>query len=220
MGNSVLIRREGEISHLQPHLGDTKRQQLRSSPFTPTPLFHPQLVKDGEEFFLKTKRHPKTTQNQPFCGPSTTRKEAPTGNVSMGDNPQAVTNRFPQVTRVVFDPTAGAEGVVTLLPNDYLTSTNPPVGGYLHSFRRDWLKEKCSNNMLNIITNGYVLSFRMKTKLARFPLILSGYKDHPKDLALASCIQSLPNKNTRERVENTKSPVSSPQAQQKNGNRS
>ena len=61
-----------------------------------------------------------------------------------------------EVTRVIFDPTAGAEGVVTPPPNDYLTSTN-------------WLQEMCSNNMLNIITNGYILPFRTKPKLARFP---------------------------------------------------
>ena len=38
---------------LQPHLGDSRRQELRNSPFWPTPLFKSQLVKDGEDFFLK-----------------------------------------------------------------------------------------------------------------------------------------------------------------------
>ena len=155
MGYSVLIKREGEMSHLQPHLGDTRCQQLRSSPFAPTPLFHFQLVKDGKEFLLK-KGTPQNTQgfkpyqNQPFRGPLHNRKEAPTGNSPMGDNPQAVTSYFPpkggipttEVARVVFDPTTGAEGMVTLPPNDYSTSTNPPVGGHLSLFRRDWLKEK------------------------------------------------------------------------------
>ena len=37
--------------------------------------------------------------------------------------------------------------------------------------------------MLNIITlNGYVLLFISKQILARQPLILSGYKDHQKDV--------------------------------------
>ena len=53
MGNSILIRREAEMTKLQPHLGDFRRQELRSSPFWPTPLFQSQLVKDGEEFLLK-----------------------------------------------------------------------------------------------------------------------------------------------------------------------
>ena len=131
-------------------------------------------MKDGEEFLLK-KDTPKNTrglkpyQNQPFCGHLHNKKEAPTGNTPMGDNPKAVISHFlpirgnqtTEVTRVIFNPTTGAEGMVTPPPNDYLTSTNP--------------------------------------------LILSGYKANPKHLALASCIQSLLNKNTTERVENTKS---------------
>ena len=44
-----------------------------------------------------------------------------------------------------------------------------------------------------------------KPKLARVPLIHSGYKAHQKDLALASCMQSLLSKNAIERVENVKS---------------
>ena len=53
MGNAILIRREAEVTKLQPHLGDFRRQELRSSPFWPTPLFQSQLVKDREEFLLK-----------------------------------------------------------------------------------------------------------------------------------------------------------------------
>ena len=59
--------------------------------------------------------------------------------------------------------------------------------------------------MLNIITNGYVLPLITKPKLARVPLIHSGYKAHQKDPALASCIQSHLSKNAIERVENVKS---------------
>ena len=49
MDNSVLIRHDTEMTHLQSH---TRRQELRSSPFGPTPLFRSQLVKEGEEFLL------------------------------------------------------------------------------------------------------------------------------------------------------------------------
>ena len=131
----------------------------------------------------------------------TIRKEAPTGNAPMGATPlKTVTNHFPQVggnriseaPRVVFDPTS---------PNDSSKSSlSPPVGGHLHSFRRDWQTNKCSNNVLNIIINGYVFPFVSKSKLARVPLIQSGYKALQKELALATCIQSLLSKNARERV--------------------
>ena len=127
---------------------------------------------------------------------------------------KAVTNHFPQVRRnqtseapgVVFDPTQGDEGVETPPANDsFQASLSPPVGGRLRSFRRDWLTNKCSDNVLNIITNGYVLPFISKPNLVRAPLIQSGYKALQKELALTSCIQSLLSKNTIERVENGKS---------------
>ena len=96
----------------------------------------------------------------------------------------------------------------TPLPSDSSkASLSPPVGGRLRSFKRDWLTNKCSQNVLNIITNGYVLPFRSKPKLIRFPLILSEYKAQQKDQALATCIQSLLSKNAIERVENVKPKV-------------
>ena len=133
----------------------------------------------------------------------------------MGATPlKAVTNRFPQVggnriseaPGVVFDPTPGDEGVETPPPNDSSkASLSPPVGGRLRSFRRDWKINKCSDSVLNIITNGYILPFISKPKLVRAPLIHSGYKVLHKEQALASCIQSLLSKNVIERVENVNS---------------
>ena len=61
MGNTGLLRCEAEMTLLQPHLGDSRRQELRNSPFWPTPLFSSQLVKDGEDFLLK-KGTPKDSQ--------------------------------------------------------------------------------------------------------------------------------------------------------------
>ena len=128
---------------------------------------------------------------------------------------KAVTNRFPQVggnqtqetSGVVFRPhSRGDEGVETPPPNDsFQASLSPSVGGRFHSFRRDWLTNKCSDNVLNIITNGYVLPFISKPNLVGAPLIQSGYKALRKELALTSCIQSLLSKNAIERVENVKS---------------
>ena len=116
----------------------------------------------------------------------------------MMDSPlQAVTNRFPQAggnrvteaPKVVCDLTQGDEGVETYPPKDSLkVSLIPPVRGCLRSFKRDWQTEKCSNNVLNIITNGYVLPFITKPKLATVCLIHPGYNAYQNDQALASCI--------------------------------
>ena len=99
----------------------------------------------------------------------------------MGATPhKAVTSCFPRVggnrtseaPGVVFKPTTGTEGMETPPPNDsFKASLSPPVGGRLRSFRRDWQTNKCSSNVLNIITNGYVLPFFSKPSLVRFPVI-------------------------------------------------
>ena len=120
--------------------------------------------------------------------------------------PQEGGNRTSEAPGVVFDPIIGGRGRGTPLPNDSSkASLSPPVGGRLRSFRRDWQTNKCSPNVLNIITNGYVLPFLSKPNSVRFPLILSEYKAHQKDQALATCIQCLLSKNAIERVENVKS---------------
>ena len=106
MGNTGLLRREAEMTLLQPHLGDSRRQELRNSPFWPTPLFKSQLVKDGEDFLLKkaplkTLRVLDPIRASPFVVPTTTKKEAPTGNTHMGAIPlKEVTNHFPQAEEI------------------------------------------------------------------------------------------------------------------------
>ena len=145
---------------------------------------------------------------------ATIREEAPTGNAPRGAiPPKAATIRFPlqeenqisEALGVVFDPTTGEEGVDPSSQDSLKASSSPPVGGRLRSFSRDWQENNCSSNVLNIITNGYVLPFLSKPSLVRFPLIISEYKALPKDQALADCIRSLLLKNAIERVENVKS---------------
>ena len=214
MGNTGLLRREAEMTLLQPQLGETKCQELRNASFWPSSLFKSQSRNVRTSFLKKAPqkilRVSNPTRISPFVVP--TRKEAPTGNWAIP--PKAVTNRFPQAEEnktsealgVVFDPTIGEGGVETPLPNDSSkASISPPVGGRLHSFRRDWQANNCSSNVLNIITNGYVLPFLSKPNLVRFPLIISEYKALQKDQALANNIQSLLSKNAIERVENVKS---------------
>ena len=53
MGNTCLLRREAEMTLLQPQLGETRRQELRNSPFWHSSLFKSQLVKEGEDFLLQ-----------------------------------------------------------------------------------------------------------------------------------------------------------------------
>ena len=219
MGNTDLPRRQAELTLLQQHLGETRRQELRNSPFWHSSLFKSQLVKEEEDFLLKKVTSKDSQgfgpyQNKPFRGPHN-KKRGSYRNAPMGATPhKAVTNRFPQVGEnrtseapgVVFDPTLGDEGMETPPPNDSLkASHSPPVGGRLRSFRRDWQTNKCSPNVLNIITNGYVRPFISKPSLVRFPLIQSEYKALQKDQDLAACIQSLLSKNAIERVENVKS---------------
>ena len=148
MVNTGLLRLEAEMTLLQPHLGDSRRQELRNSPFWPTPLFRSQLVKDGEDFLLK-KGTPKDSR-----GPHHNKKrDAYRKRPMRAIPPKAVINTFPQVggnptteaSEVIFDPTQGDEGMETPPPNDSLqASLSPPVGGHLRSSRRDWLTNKCS----------------------------------------------------------------------------
>ena len=69
MGNIGLLRRKAEMTLLQPHLRETRCQELRNSPFWHSSLFKSQLVKEGEDFLLKkgtSKDSGFRTQNKPF----------------------------------------------------------------------------------------------------------------------------------------------------------
>ena len=210
MGNTCMLRREAEMTLLQPQLGETRRQELKNSPFWHSSLFKSQLV-EGEDFLLK-KGTSKDCQcfrpYEPFRGShnkkrGSYRKHPYGGNSSQSSNQSFSSGRGKPNFRG--SGTKG-EGVQTPPPKNFLTaSLSPPVGGRLCSFRRDWQTNKCSSNMLNIITNGYVLPFLSKPSLVRFPLIQSEYKARQKDQALATSIQSLLSKNAIERVENVKS---------------
>ena len=74
MGNTGLLRHEAEITLLQPYLGETRRQELRNSPFWHSFLFKSQLVKEGEDLLLKKGTSKDSWgfgpyQNKPFCSP-------------------------------------------------------------------------------------------------------------------------------------------------------
>ena len=126
MGNTGLLRCEAEMTLLQPHLGDSRRHELRNSPFWPTPLFRSQSrmqkTSSLKKAPLKIYRVLDLIKTSSFVVPTTIRKEAHTGNAPVGATPpKAVINRFPQVggnrtteaLEVVFNPTQGDKGVET-----------------------------------------------------------------------------------------------------------
>ena len=98
MSYTGLLRCEAEMTLLQPHLEDSRRQELRNSPFWPTPLFKSQLVKDGEDFILK-KGTPKDSQgfrpyqNKPFHGPHQSKKRGSYRNSPMGGKSSQSSNQ-------------------------------------------------------------------------------------------------------------------------------
>ena len=96
MGNTGLLRREAKMTLLQPHLGETRRQELRNSPFRHSSLFKSQLVKEGEDFLLKKGTSKDSQgfgpyQNKPIRGPhnkkrGSYRKRPYGGNSSQSSN--------------------------------------------------------------------------------------------------------------------------------------
>ena len=173
MGNTGLLRREAEMTLLHPHLGETRRQELRISPFWNSSLFQSQLVKEGEDFLLqkgtsKDSQGFAPYQNKPFRGPhnkkrGSYRKRPYGGNSSQSSNQSFSSGREKpnfRGSKGRFRPQNRGRGRGNPSPNDsFKASLSPPVGGRLRSFRRDWQTNKCLSNVLNIITNGYVLPF-------------------------------------------------------------
>ena len=102
MGNTGLLRREAEMTLLQPHLGETRCEELRNASFWPPSLFKSQLVKEGEDFLLKKGTSKDSQgfrpyQNKPFRGPhkkrGSYRKRPNGGNSSQSSNQSFSSNR-------------------------------------------------------------------------------------------------------------------------------
>ena len=94
MANTGSLRREAELTLLQPHLGETRHQELRNSSFWDPSLFESQL-KEGEDFLLKKGTSKDSQgfapyQNKPFRGPhkkrGSYRKSPYGGNSSQSSN--------------------------------------------------------------------------------------------------------------------------------------
>ena len=98
MGKTGLLRRKAEMTLLQPHLRETRCQELRNSPFWHSSLFKSHFVKEGEDFLLikgtsKDSQGFGSYQNKPFHGPHN-KKRGSYRKHPMGATPhKAVTNR-------------------------------------------------------------------------------------------------------------------------------
>ena len=168
---------------LQPQLGEMRRQELRNLPFWHSSLFKSQLVKEGEDFLLK-KGTSKDSQGfrpyKPFRGSHNKKRGSYRKRLYGGNSSQSSNHSFSSGRGKAnltgsngrFRPHNKGRGRGNPPPpmTPLKASISPPVGGPLHSFRRDWQTNKCSSNVLNIITNGYILPFISKPNLVRFPL--------------------------------------------------
>ena len=124
MSNTGFLRREDEMTLLQPHLGDSRCQELRNSPFWPSPLFKSQLAKDREDFLLKKSTLKDSQgfgpyQNRPFRGPHHNKKRGSYrkcpygGNSSQSSNQSVSSGRGESNSRgfrVVFRPHSRGRG--------------------------------------------------------------------------------------------------------------
>ena len=153
MGNTNLLKREAEMTHLQPHLGDTRRQELRSSPFQPT--LNNELRMEKSSSLKGTPKDPLgfgPYQNKPFRGPHNNKRgsyrkrpcgeqSTPSSNQFFSSGRGKLDNRC---SRGRFRPHSRDEGMETSPPNDSLKASLTPPVGHLRSLRRDWQTNKCS----------------------------------------------------------------------------
>ena len=133
----------------------------------------------------------------------------------MGDNPlQAVTNHISQVGGnqiteapevVIFDLTQGDKDVENPPNHSLKASLSPPVGGRLRSFRRDWLANKCSKELVKHYYQWLLSTIPHKTEISQSSpdsLRIQGPSKRSSSGLLYPVFLS---KNTIESVENVKS---------------
>ena len=215
MGNTSLLRREAEITLLQPHLGDSRRQELRNSPFWSTPLFKSQSrmqktssLKNAPQRFTWFC----TLSNKPFHSPHHNKKRGSYrkclygGNSSQSSNQSFCSGRGKlnnRGFRSCFRSHLRGRGRGNPSPQWLLTSLSQSTSRRSPPF---FQKRLANKQMFRRVKHYHQwLPFISKPNLVRAPLSQSGYKALQTGQALASCVQSLPSKNAIERVENVKS---------------
>ena len=127
MGKTDLLRRKAKMILLQPHLGDSRRQELRNSPFWPTSLFKSQSRMEKTSSFKKGTPNDSQGfgpyQNKPFRGPHHNKKRGSYRKRPYEGFPQVGGNRTTEASEIVFDCIQGARVRKTLPP---MTPYKPP----------------------------------------------------------------------------------------------
>ena len=76
----------------------------------------------------------------------------------------------------------------------------PLVGGCLQPFWQTWARLVANPRGVSILKEGYVLPFKLKSTLVRYPLMVSGYAHPQRDISLREAVQTLLHKKAVEMV--------------------
>ena len=86
------------------------------------------------------------------------------------------------------------------VPSAHSVVHAPLVGGCLQPFRQSWAHLGANPRVVSILKEGYVLPFKLKPLLVRYPLIVSGYAHPQRNISLWEAIQTLLHKKAVELV--------------------
>ena len=89
---------------------------------------------------------------------------------------------------------------VLTVPNAPPAAINQPVGGRLNLHWENWLALGATNRVVQILKEGYILPFKVRPRLTRHPIIISGYAKKPRNDSLREALQALLDKNAIETV--------------------
>ena len=91
------------------------------------------------------------------------------------------------------------------VPNAPPVVNNQPVGACLSLYWHKWQTLGTSNRVVQILKEGYVLPFKVRPKLTRTPIIVSGYANALRQDSLEEALHALLAKNAVEKVKQVKS---------------
>ena len=86
------------------------------------------------------------------------------------------------------------------VPNVHNVVHAPLVGGCLQPFWQNWARLGANPRVVSILKEGYLLPFKLKPPLVRYPLIVGGYAHPQRNISLKEAIQTLLHKKTVEMV--------------------
>ena len=80
------------------------------------------------------------------------------------------------------------------------------LGGQLKTFAQVWCHFFAHPRIVKVLSEGYLLPFKIRPKLSKKPLILSHYRDEAKEIFLKNAVSDLLKKGAITRVQNLNSP--------------